>query len=314
VTDSRFQFLEIGGKLRRPTPAATEIAPPAAPRVSFRLAETIGAFGAELGEFSCPAGIALDQESNLYVADSCNHRLQKITPEGDVYGLGGPDLLLHPQGVAVDGSRFMYIIEQGANRLQKFGPEGQFIFALGGPAASQARFASPTAISLDAYHHIYIADTDNNRVTSYIATGLWFMDYVSPSKEIAFSRPQGVAVDLEGRIYISDTMNHRIIRLTAHGKLDRVIGEPGPEFGQLSEPCGLALDPDGGLWVADTGNDRIQKFTPDGEAVCCFPEDRTPDTELNSPRAIAVDSTGDIYISDTLNHRLLRLTSTGVVW
>ena len=313
MSESRFQFLELGGKLRRPIAApAAELA--AVPRVSFRLAETIGSFGAELGQFSGPAGIALDADSNLYVADSCNHRIQKITPEGDVYGLGGPDLLLHPQGVAVDGARFMYIVEQGANRLQRFGPNGQFVFSVGGPFASRARFASPTALCLDSYHHIYIADTDNDRITSYIATGLWFMDYVSPTKEVAFSRPQGVAVDLEGRIYVADTMNHRVVRLTAQGKLDLVIGRPGPGFGELSEPCGLALDLDGGLWVADAGNDRIQKFTIDGEPVCVFPESPAPELDLHAPRAVAVDVAGSIYVSDTLNHRVLRLAPTGAAW
>ena len=313
VSESRFQFLELGGKLRRPAVAAAA-EPAAAPRVSFRLAETIGSFGSQLGEFSGPAGIAIDPDNCLYVADSSNNRIQKITPEGDVYGLGGPDVLLHPQGVAVDGARFIYVCEQGANRVQKFGPSGQFVYWLGGPSASQARFASPTAICLDCYHHIYIADTDNDRITSYTATGIWYMDYVSPAKEVALSRPQGVAVDLEGRIHIADTMNHRVIRLNAQGKLDAIIGRPGPEFGGLAEPCGLAIDPDGGLWVADAGNDRVQKFTVDGEAVCCFPETPTPETALNAPRGVAVDAAGSVYVSDTLNHRVLRLESAGVEW
>lgn len=313
VTDSRFQYLELGGKLRRPT-VASPTRPAAARRVSFRLAETIGSFGSQLGEFSAPVGIAVDPDDCLYVADSCNHRVQKITPEGDVYGLGGPDWLLHPQGVTVDGARFIYVCEQGANRVQKFGPNGQFVYRLGGPSASQVRFASPTAICLDCYHHVYIADTDNDRVTCYTATGLWYMDYASPTQEIAFSRPQGVTVDLEGRIYIADTMHHRVIRLSAQGKLDAVIGRPGPGFGELAEPCGLAMDPDGGLWVADAGNDRVQKFTAEGEAVCCFPESPTFETELHAPRAVAADSAGSIYVSDTLGHRVLRLQSAGMQW
>jgi len=310
--DSRFQYLEIRGKLRRPAIGLQE--PKAVARVSFRLAETIGSFGSELGEFSCPTGIAVDADSNLYVADSCNHRIQKITPGGDVHGLGGQGLLVHPQGVAVDGARCIYVVEQGANRVQKFGPKGQFVLSIGGPTASRARFASPTALCLDSYHHVFIADTDNDRITSYTATGLWFMDYLAPSPEVTFSRPQGVAVDPQGRVYISDTMHHRIVRLTPAGKLDLIVGRPGPGFGELSEPTGLAIDLDGGLWVADAGNDRVQKFTPEGEAVCCFPEAPAADLDLRSPRGVAADVAGSIYISDSLNHRVLRLEPSGGSW
>jgi len=312
VTESRFRYLEIGGKVRRAAVPTKE--PLEAERVSFRLAETIGSFGSELGQFSGPAGISVDPDGSLYVADSCNHRIQKITPEGDVYGLGGPGLLVLPQGVAVDGLRCMYVVEQGANRVQRFGPHGQFLLSIGGPLASRSRFASPTAICLDSYHHIYIADTDNSRITSYTATGLWYMDYAAPSPEVSFARPQGVAVTSDGLIYVSDTMHHRVVRLTADGKLDLVVGRPGPGFGELSEPLGLAVDLDGGLWVADAGNDRVQKFTADGRPICCFPPAPSSDLDLRSPRAVAVDSGGSVYVSDTLSHRILRLVPSGAPW
>ncbi len=280
-------------------------------REAFRLAETIGSFGVELGQFSSPGGITTDPDGNLYVADSRNHRIQKITPEGEVYGLGGDDLLVHPQGVAVDNSRFIYVVEQGANRLQKFGPQGQFIFAIGGPEGSQPRFASPTAICLDVYHHVYVADTDNNRVTCYTAVGRWQIDFHGPTSALALKRPQGIAVDSLGRVFVSDTMHHRIIRMTPEGRPDSVIGGSGPAPGELDEPRGLAIDLDGGLWVADAGNDRVQKFNSDGKVVCCFPETPRNQLDLASPSAVAVDLHGSVYVSDTLNHRILRLEPAG---
>lgn len=80
--------------MRRPTVVTEEEPAAAAPaeRVAFRVAETIGSFGTALGQFSKPGGIAVDRNSNVYVADSCNHRIQKITPAGEVYGLGGEGL------------------------------------------------------------------------------------------------------------------------------------------------------------------------------------------------------------------------------
>jgi DNA-binding beta-propeller fold protein YncE len=158
------------------------------------VAETIGSFGTELGRFSRPGGIAVDAESNLYVADSCNHRVQKITPAGEVYGLGGEGLLLYPQGVAVDHVRSIYVVEHGANRLQKFGPRGQWLLAVGGPESARPRFASPTDICVDAYHHVYVADTDNNRVTCYSATGRWQIDYHGPTSQHPLGAGEGLCL------------------------------------------------------------------------------------------------------------------------
>ncbi len=306
MEESRFQFLETG-RVRRREVVVEEAAPSLLLRCTFRLAETIGSFGSELGRFNTPVGIDLDPDGNLYVADSRNHRIQKITPEGDVYGLGGPDSLNLPQGVAVDSARFIYVAEQGSHRLRKFGPRGQFVFSLGGSARSLARFSSPTALYIDSYHQLFIADTENGRITSYSATGHWRQDYDCPDPPGRFSRPQGVAVNTEGRVYVSDTMRHRVLRLSPEGKLDRIVGKPGPELGELDEPRGLAIDMDGGVWVADSGNNRVQKFDVQGQVVCCFPERPTPQLDLSSPSAVAVDAQGNVFVSDTLNHRILRL-------
>ena len=307
-SESRFHFLEIGRVRRRPV-AVPEEATALVPRTRLRLAETIGSFGSALGQFNTPAGLFIDGDGSVYVADARNNRVQKVTLEGDVYGMGGQGMLSLPQGVVVDNTGFIYITELGGHRFRKFGPRGQFVFCLGG-AGTLCRFSSPTALCMDAYHHLYICDTDNGRISSYSATGHWRIDYHDPTDK-GFRRPQGVAVDAEGRLWVADTLNHRIVRLLPDGLLDAVIGKPGPAPGELSEPRGLALDGDGGVWVADSGNDRVQKFSADGDLVCCFPECPTPGLDLSSPSAVALDGQGSIYVSDSMNHRLLRLAALG---
>jgi DNA-binding beta-propeller fold protein YncE len=310
VNESRFQFLEIGGRVPRRT-AEEEQSTASVTGMAVRLVEIIGSFGTRLGEFNRPAGIALDGEGSLYVADSLNHRVQKITPSGDVYGLGGPDLLVNPQGVAVDGSRFIYILEQGADRLRKFSHTGFLVFTLGGPEVRVRRFACPTAICLDQYHQIYIAEAERDRITCYSAAGHWQTNYEGRTYEPGFRRPQGVAVDLQGNVYVSDTLNHRIVRLRPNGEMDAVIGRPGPEMGELAEPSGLATAPEGGVWVADSGNDRVQRFSGEGEATCCFPEPDRRDVDLSCPTAVALDGEGSVYVSDSLNHRIIKLAPVG---
>ncbi len=309
--ESRFHYLEIGRRTPRQS-AETPSAPVA--RQVLRMAETIGSYGTDLGEFNRPMGLWLDAEGSLFVADSLNHRIQKITPDGDVYGLGGPDLLLNPQGVVVDSSQFIYVIEQGADRLRKFSKTGYLVFTLGGPSARVPRFSCPTAICMDFYHQLYIADTENSRVTCYSATGQWQTDYHGPSSGLDGSRPQGVAVDTEGRVYVSDTMRHRVVRLKPDGDFDFVFGKHGSEVGELEEPRGLAADSDGGIWVADTGNNRVLKFAADGQVVCCYPQPGAINGRLSAPVSLAVDGQGSVYVSDSLNHRIVRLVATGDTW
>ncbi|MGD8237042.1 MAG: NHL repeat-containing protein, partial [Armatimonadota bacterium] len=149
---SRFDYLEIGEAAARP--AAVAETRPGIRRI-LKAIEVMGGPGERLGEFNCPWGVAVDGHGCAYVTDSLNHRVQKITPQGDVYGFGGrgADIgrLLNPQGIAVDNQLFAYVVEMGNNRVTKFSPSGEPILTFGSHGNMAGQFDRPAGLVRDTY-------------------------------------------------------------------------------------------------------------------------------------------------------------------
>ena len=258
--------------------------------------------------FSWPAGIAMDATGNLYVADSSNHRIRKVTPEGEVSTLAG-------------------------------GKKG---FADG--QGSAARFNGPSAIAIDAAGNLYVADGVNNRIckvtpkgeVSTLAGGRrGFAD--GQGSAARFWGPSGIAVDAAGNLYVVDNNNYSIRKITPKGKVSTLAGdepdsedeeqgsvneeygldaEHGFEDGQGSAaqfggPCSIVIDAAGNLYVTDSH--RIRKVTPDGTVSTLaggeegFADGEGSAAQFNQPFGIAIDAAGNLYVADTFNHRIRKI-------
>lgn len=136
-------------------------------------------------KFWGPHGIAVDLSNNVYVADYNNNRIRKIAPSGSTTTLAGNGNMGHtdsssgasvqftlPQGVAVDSSGTVYVADTGNNCIRKVSPTGSTTTLAGNgnmgyadsSVGTSASFYSPTAIALDSYGNLYVADTNNKRV------------------------------------------------------------------------------------------------------------------------------------------------------
>ena len=134
--------------------------------------------------FDRPSGIAMDGSGQVYVADSGNHQILKISPQGEVISLAG----------------------------------GEAGFQDG--AGSVARFDNPTGVAVDSEGNVYVADLGNHRirkidsggnVTTLAGSELGFGDGIG--RLATFNSPSGVAIDVDGVIYVADTQNHRIRKM-----------------------------------------------------------------------------------------------------
>ncbi len=137
------------------------------------LLQVIGKAGTGPGEFNRPEGICVDAQDRVYVADSCNHRIQVFSEDGRllrVYGKAGSGLgeLSYPYDIAVDAAGNQFVCEFGNSRIQVFNADGEPVEIIGGPGAAPGRFANPWAVTLDSQGNLYVADSQNHRVQKLI--------------------------------------------------------------------------------------------------------------------------------------------------
>jgi uncharacterized protein (TIGR03437 family) len=253
-------------------------------------------------QFSSPEGIAVDSAGNLYIADTYNFRVRKVS-HGVITTVAG------------NGT---------------YGTSGD-----NGPATSAQLGA--TAVAVDSAGNLYICDTGDNLIrevsngviTTAAGTGmLGGTGDNGPATSARLNRPRGVAVDSAGNLYIADTGNG-FIRKVSNGVITTVAGSGGPGFSGDNGPAtsallylpeGVAVDSAGTLYIADSANQRIRKVsngvitTVAGNGTLGFSGDNGPATsaELNFPSGIAVDSAGNLYIPEPYNSRI-RKVSNGVI-
>ncbi|MEJ7931757.1 hypothetical protein WG922_17420 [Ramlibacter sp. AN1015] len=294
--------------------------------------------------FRGPFGVAVDGAGNVYVADTGNHLIRRISPDGSVRTLAGTGLAMardgtgtsagfsQPEGIAVDGSGNVYVSDTGNNQIRKVTPAGVVTtlagnFAVRGSADGSgisASFSNPKGLAVDASGNVYVADTNNQSIRKITPLG------VVTTLATGLGDVANVAVDNRtGHFYVS-LMRGSLLRLAFPGPMTTAVGAPDivrqlPVFNSAwqtaSKPFGIAVDGNGRLYVSDTWNNRVQSIdtgTGSTNVLAGAPSYGSIDASgaaarFNRPRGVVSDSSGNLYVADTGNCSIRKISVSGVV-
>ena len=327
--------------------------------------------------FNVVSGIAVDRAGALYVADTGNNAIRKISPQGLVTtlagspapasaegcrfadGIGAAAAFCVPSGVAVDSGGTVYVADTQNALIRKITPAGVVTTLAGslirprpcdpfnpctpGPSTQctpcppspsvdgsggSARFGYPYGIAVDGEGTVYVAEGFGNSTIRKITPA--GVVTTLAGRAAGFFDPRGIAVDGGGTLYVADKRANVIRKVTPAGEVTTLAGgatwQEGSDDGTGSEarflgPWGVAVDAGGVVYVADSGNSTIRKITPVG-AVTTFAGDAPKSgfvdgngaaARFESPLGVAVDSSGVAYVADCYNSTIRTITPSGAV-
>jgi len=258
--------------------------------------------------FGDPARLAVDTNGNVYVTDSVNNTIRKVTPAGVVTTLAG----LAGSSGTNDGT------------------------------GSAARFNYPRGVAVDSAGNLYVADRDNDTIRKVTPAGLVTTlaglagnagSADGTNSTARFANPVGMAVDSAGNLYLADHANSTIRKVTPDGlnwvvtTLAGLAGDAGSQNGtgsaaRFDGPASVAVDNAGDVYVADFNNSTIRKVTSAGvvttlaglEGSSGSADGTNSAAQFNNPSYLAVDLAGNVYVTDSWNSTIRQVTPVGTNW
>lgn len=305
------------------------------------------AFGAR---FNAPQGIAVDATGNLFVSDTGNQRIRKVTPGAIVTtvagsgtaaladGTGAAASFSGPQGLVVGKSGAIYVSDTDNNCVRQVSPGG-VVTTLAGDANGDyldatgraARFNVPGGVAVDGTGKLFVTDVGNSRIRAVTPAGVvttlagsgepLYADGIGTAA--SFSSPLAIAVG-GPTIYVADTLNHRVRAVTTAGKVTTLSGSGAGAFADgeakvasFLGPSAIAADARGNVYVGDGA--RLRRITPAGAVSTLAGSSTAGDADgsgatasFRSPSAIALAADGTIYVADAVSHTIRKVAVDGV--
>eukprot|EP00731_Ephydatia_muelleri_P007987 Em0004g325a len=217
-----------------------------------QLKNTMVSSGSGDGQFSSPSGVSIKGDV-LYVADTHNHRVQKLTSSGKFLHMfgqrgSGQGQFNWPEGVIVDSNNKLIVSDSFNHRVQIFNENGGWLLTIDGKGSGNHSFQLPWGLALDPQGNIHVAALGSNTIKVFTKEGVYVRMYGDPN------RPSGIAIDDEGYSLVSEYSGRCLSIYDPEGNKIHTVGN-------LKNPFGTALDPrDGSVFIANYGANTVLKY------------------------------------------------------
>lgn len=290
-------------------------------------------------QFDNPMGIATDGSGNLYIADSFNSAIRKISADGEVItvagngslgyvnGTGSVAQFYSPSALALDATGNIFVTDRGNNAIRKITPAGVVTtFAGNGVAGytdgtgTAASFNTPSGIAIDAAGNLIIADSGNNLIRKVTPAGVVTTlagsrtaGYLNGTGTAAnFNKPSAIAIDATGNMYVAEAANGAIRKINADLLVTTFAGGTNVTA-LLGSPNALSIDAGGNFWISD-GAGRVLKLNTDKKLLVMAGTSGTPGSTdgagnvalLNGPTGILATANG-VYVTDFGNNVIRKI-------
>ena len=314
-------------------------------------------------------GVAADPFGNFFIAETSNSRVRKVGTDGIIWTAAGTGVfgftgdggaatnaqITYPIGIVSDthGNLFFTDAYANNNRIRKMATNGIITTVSGtnsagfsgdGGPASAAQLNNPTAVAVDNWGNLFVADTGNNRIRKIDTNGI--ITTIAGTSTAGYSGdggaatiaslkgPHGVTVDAAGNCYVADTTNNCIRKIDINGIITTwagngtagYSGDGGPATNaSLNRPYGLAVDADGAVFVADYNNHSIRMIRADSTIATVAGNGQSSihtngfyifgagdggaatNANLYNPTSVSIDVAGNLLIADEGNNRIRKV-------
>lgn len=258
--------------------------------------------------FKNAAGVAVDNENNVYVVNEGARQIQRITSDwkfDNNWGEGGKEakIIRIPGGIAIDNQGNIFVTDVKNNCVFKFDKNGKYKIKWGALGQQNHQFTTPTGIATDSKGNVYVVDSGNNRVKKYGSGAkllrIWGRRGAGDGE---FYLPTAVAVNSKDEVFVLD--RNRVQKFTNEGRFLAKWGKVGTSDGAFKSPQGMFIDKDDFVYITDSGNNRILKFDGNGKQIAKWGSSGTGQGQMMNPISIAVDARGYVYIVEKDNNRV----------